>query len=111
MIGLLRFVLGILASPFKNAQNCFLYHLLLVVVASTFGFQIYEIETRSLPSQADAHRQHLARHRRTFKPPRRASASEQGFCRAGLLTGALPHRYLETGAAAIPCRPKNWCPP
>jgi len=48
MIGLLRFVLGILASPFKNAQNCFLYRLLLVVVASTFGFQIYEIETEFL---------------------------------------------------------------
>jgi hypothetical protein len=31
-----------------NAQNCFLYRLLLVVVASTFGFQIYEIETEFL---------------------------------------------------------------
>jgi hypothetical protein len=29
---------------------------------------------------ADARRQHLARHRRTFKPPRRGSASEQRFC-------------------------------
>jgi hypothetical protein len=29
----------------KNAQNCFLYRLLLGVVASTFGFQIYGIET------------------------------------------------------------------
>ncbi len=34
--------------PPKNAQNCFLYRLLLVVVASTFGFQIYEIETEFL---------------------------------------------------------------
>jgi hypothetical protein len=32
----------------KNAQNCFLYRLLLVVVASTFGFQIDEIETEFL---------------------------------------------------------------
>src|SRR5258705_8595422 len=32
----------------KNAQNCFLYRLLLVVVASTFGFQIYEIEKEFL---------------------------------------------------------------
>jgi hypothetical protein len=29
----------------KNAQNCFLYSLLPVVVASTFGFQIDGIET------------------------------------------------------------------
>ena len=32
----------------KNAQNCFLYRLLLVVVASTFGFQTDEIETEFL---------------------------------------------------------------
>jgi hypothetical protein len=32
----------------KNVQNCFLYRLLLAVVASTFGFQISEIETEFL---------------------------------------------------------------
>src|SRR6266404_9623873 len=32
----------------KNAQNCFLYRLLLVVVASTFGFLIDGIETEFL---------------------------------------------------------------
>jgi hypothetical protein len=52
---------------------------------------------RSLPSQADTHRQHLARHRRTFEPSRRGSASEQRFSRAGLLSGDSPDRYRETG--------------
>jgi hypothetical protein len=32
----------------KNAQNCFLYRLLLAAVASTFGFQTDEIETEFL---------------------------------------------------------------
>src|ERR1700676_4833231 len=32
----------------KNAQNCFLYRLLLVVAASTFGFLIDGIETEFL---------------------------------------------------------------
>ena len=35
-------------SRAKNAQNCFLYRLLLVVVASTFGIQTDEIETEFL---------------------------------------------------------------
>ncbi len=35
-------------GPAKNAQNCFLYRLLLVVAASTFGFLIDGIETEFL---------------------------------------------------------------